>query len=279
MSSSLVDKSATCLYCSGTLISPWKWLPGVYCINLKDRTDRRHVAEQELHRTGLCTQTTFFIADRSPDKRKGFGCYESHKSVCQTAYQLNQFPILVLEDDFVFENKTADELSTDVRTGLESLPENWTRLQLGEFPLLTTGYNKYVNRSASTLTHAQILSKRGCIIMKDLPFYTGVCHDLLLAVSLPRSYSLKPMICYQRPLGTDNTSSTAERMFLNPVQMKRAHIVSPLLLATVSLLCSFVWFAILSILHLPKRIWLRALVSVLLVGVPLLIFVGLLAVT
>jgi GR25 family glycosyltransferase involved in LPS biosynthesis len=79
----------------------WGAFDRVYCISLKDRTDRREAAKREFARVGLLDRVEFVIVDRHPTDSEQ-GIFESHMSCVRAGLAAGAQRILIFEDDVVF---------------------------------------------------------------------------------------------------------------------------------------------------------------------------------
>jgi glycosyl transferase, family 25 len=81
-----------------------------YIINLKDRSDRRRLAEREFHKIGITipnNKIQFYTAIRPIDKGVfqdigTRGCFTSHKNILEIAHRDGLQNVLVFEDDVSF---------------------------------------------------------------------------------------------------------------------------------------------------------------------------------
>src|SRR6266481_1430155 len=81
-----------------------------YVINLSDRPDRRHQAEQEFRRAGINIpngNVQFYTAVRPTDKGRfenigTRGCFNSHRGILEIADQERLRNVLIFEDDVSF---------------------------------------------------------------------------------------------------------------------------------------------------------------------------------
>jgi hypothetical protein len=227
-----ISKSATCPYCQDETLqlgTGWSFLEGIYCITLQDRLDRQEIAEKELHRVGLCRFATMYRTAKSTYQTQTahHGVFMSHREITRVARDLGQSPILVLEDDFQFSNNLPlDQMPQYILESIQSLPSDWTRLQLGYWDLLAVPYNRHVNRTASVLAHAMIWSSRGRDLLADRSFHDKhFDHELAL---FPKSYSTRSLLTYQASLGTDNSDKAGEALILSPGGMEAVRIWYPL---------------------------------------------------
>jgi len=91
----------------------------IYCINLKERKDRKKLMQQQAKKYKL--DINFFNACK--DKKGWKGCLKSHLNILKDAKKRNFEKILILEDDCKILQKM--EIEED------KIPENWKMLYLG----------------------------------------------------------------------------------------------------------------------------------------------------
>jgi Glycosyltransferase family 25 (LPS biosynthesis protein) len=133
----------------------WSWTDAVYCINLRERSDRRREAEAEFRRVGLLPRVTFFLAER-PTRQEwdafcaagrgpsdgrvaltagSLGCWRSHRAVLEHARRLGHQRVLVFEDDVRFlPTLTPDVVGRGIPAMLAALPASADFFLLGYFP-------------------------------------------------------------------------------------------------------------------------------------------------
>lgn len=211
----------TCLFCIEHN-NIWSFLDGAIIISLKDRDDRYREASKEAHRVGLCQIAKFYRPLRDPN---GFrkGCWDSTSKVCQYGLDQGFQNELSLEDDFEFDTRfTPEEIASRIHEAMEELPSKWYRLSLGHQSWLRFPYRAHITRAMSVLTHAQIWSRRG---MEWMATHNYTCHrkmlesgvhvDGYISCNCPFSYSITPMIAFQRQLISDRDAKM-EYMVMQP---------------------------------------------------------------
>jgi len=244
-----VPRSEACAYCTNEAAvfgTGWEFLDQVYCITLKEREDRHVEAHAQLHQYGLCRKTQMYVTARSehPDEsqRSKHGIFMSHQQVCRIAKERQQSKVLVLEDDFLFRSDVAAEtIPTQIEQALQSLPEDWRRLNLGFVDLFGVRYNAHVTRSLSTTAHAVIWSAAGRDFLAGMSFQNEHVDNKL--VFLPRSFCIQPILVYQRGSFSTNTDSFIQTFFLNPSGMLAATIWIPIAYVLVWLILTLICFA------------------------------------
>lgn len=263
----LVEKRNECNFCK-TQENIWSFLDATYVTCLRDREDRYTKAVDEIHRTGLCQSNIFiFRPERSP---LGFvhGCWTSHQEIANHALRANYKIVLDLEDDFELDTKKkVEDISKQIQDTIQSLENyKWNRISLGHISWFSMVYNKYVKRSCTLLTHAQIWSESGLQWMKDHP-YDEVSKALKLQVdgfiswNLKFSYAIYPMVAFQRNLGSDRV---AHDPLLERDNMEATDIWIPSIWIGGILLF---FFPLVFILYRKHVGWKK------LVGIPLILFI------
>lgn len=124
--------------------NPFDYFDAIYCINLKERTDRWERCHVEFEKFGISDRVIQFSAIKpeyderwnrwTPWARPGFplpgavGCAESHRAVIKLAKEQTLNNVLVLEDDFV----VCDSWSENLESSLTDLIKyNWHLFYLG----------------------------------------------------------------------------------------------------------------------------------------------------
>ncbi len=243
-----IESVDNCTYCNSRE-NHWDFLDAVYVICLADRPDRLKSTLDEIHSCGLCqANTNIYLAQRSQD---GFvaGCWDSHVQVSKHALEKNQDVVLDLEDDFMFDKeRPLNEIISQIKESIAQLPpEKWNRLSLGHISWFKMPYSKNLDRAASVLTHAQIWSKRGLQWMVDHPYdeaskMFNIQIDGFISLRLSHSYSVRPMIAFQRNMGSDRVKFAD---IMQPEGLKATEVWIPGLYAFGLILaaCLFIFMA------------------------------------
>ena len=99
----------------------------IYCINLRKRTDRKAHAEKEFQKLGILNNVEFFYA-----LEKDTAVESLFSTVLKIVENKNNKPILIFEDDFIFDETTChylDELLPCVKD--ETNFDKWDLIRLG----------------------------------------------------------------------------------------------------------------------------------------------------
>ena len=129
----------------------------VYCINLKERKEKKKWIKKQMKRKGL--KFEFYTADKHKTDPKR-GCLESHLNIIKMALATNQKHILILEDDA----KIIKPIYS-----LPKFPNDWTMLYLGGTvrDIIKRYDDNWVQVSTWT-THAYILNLEDENFVKSL---------------------------------------------------------------------------------------------------------------
>ncbi len=210
-----------CPYCGGATgpaDADWSFLDRVYCISLQSRDDRARAVARELHRAGLCRQTSFYRPRKHPD-RPVAGIWESHRAVALQARADGLRQILVLEDDVLFSRRVDARTTARVAQALRSLPPDWTIFYLGHMTRWAYPVGWRVLRVSATAAHAYIASPRLLAWLADRPYGTPGVERVKLAgkgidsayALLPGTYALFPMIAVQSASPSDHFADSKEK--------------------------------------------------------------------
>lgn len=241
-----VTPHPNCQYCQ-TQTNVWTCIDRAVCISLANRDDRKAIADQELHRTGLCQITEFYRPQRDPH---GFvrGCWQSHVNVAEWALTQPELQkVLVLEDDFDMDpNVTAEQVAQEVTEALQKLPPTkWNRLSLGHYAWFSLPYAAGVTRANALLTHAQIWSRSGLQWMATHQHdgnTGGIMQvDGFISLRLSHSYAISPQRFGQKDIGSDNTVTPNANLALATLQTSDWTISGAWLIGTIVLGLIFIW--------------------------------------
>tara|TARA_A100001037_G_scaffold306597_1_gene353112 strand:+ start:33673 stop:34332 length:660 start_codon:yes stop_codon:yes gene_type:complete len=169
--------------------NPLDFFDAIYCINLKERTDRWDRCHAEFEKFGISDRVIQFSAikpeiderwDRpTPWARPGYprpgavGCAESHKAVIELAKEQNLNNVLVLEDDFV----VCENWSENLESSLNDLVKyDWHIFYLGYHLHRTWGMRR---RKGRNLKEMRSKKRRGIHLTVGLA-YNSTIFDYLI---------------------------------------------------------------------------------------------------
>ena len=92
----------------------------IVCINLLERDDRLDQAKKRFDQVGVGDLVSFVRVHRHP-KGGRYGCYESHRSVIEKAYQDGLTSVLIFEDDVLFKEgweKVIQDIHAFIQSGV-----------------------------------------------------------------------------------------------------------------------------------------------------------------
>ncbi|KIY41824.1 hypothetical protein TZ03_05215 [Pseudomonas sp. 10-1B] len=168
-------------------------IDGVFCISLKERTDRRELLEKEFEGSGLHIE--FLVVERDSGNSER-GCFDSHVKCATLAMERNYQRVLILEDDATlmeFEPVQVQQINSFMnRCDPEQL---YLGANLGKVWLT---WSKGIARVRAKGTHAYILTRKGCQhLLRHAP-YSGVAIDKVYSKHF-KSYMSFPMLSQQQP--------------------------------------------------------------------------------
>jgi glycosyl transferase family 25 len=168
-------------------------IDGVFCISLKERSDRRELLQREFAASGLDIE--FMLVDRdqySPER----GCFDSHMKCARAALDRGYRRILILEDDatlLTFDPIQVEQINKFFQRRDPEL--FYLGANLGKVWLTWT---RGIARVRARGTHAYILSARGCErLLEEAPF-NNVAIDRVLSKRF-KAYMAFPMLSQQQP--------------------------------------------------------------------------------
>jgi len=168
-------------------------IDGVFCISLRERTDRRDLLTREFEGSGL--NIAFLIVDRDSENPER-GCFDSHVTCAKMALERKYRRVLVLEDDatlLTFDPRQVHQINTFLN-GKE--PELfYLGANLGRVWLT---WHRGIARVRAKGTHAYILSSKGCERLVSRSPYTGTAIDKVYSKRF-RAYMAFPMLSQQQP--------------------------------------------------------------------------------
>ena len=198
----------------------WSFLGPIYCISLKDTTNRTYRAQKELCRAGMCGYAKFYQPDRDTSthiSKPGLrGCWESHRAI-----SFMKGNPCVFEDDVLFVKDIKKRYNIIRRAVLSVQARKWNIICLGCFPFGThkTKIKNVRKLSYFQATHAYIMGdelknwlqkhkyneqKRDRSFVAKVSRYVGI-YDLNVDVlgidayitHFPDMYMIYPTIAYQ----------------------------------------------------------------------------------
>jgi hypothetical protein len=188
----------------------WSFFEKVYCISLRERSDRRRQVNEELARVDLQDRVELHIVERHPLDRAQ-GIFESHMQCIQRGLERGAGNILIFEDD-VFSRSLDPSIVDRVCRALQERP-GWNALFLGciTSAIRNTGMPGVSEIDYRCLAHAYAL---------NTPFarritgetWKGIPIDDLLRRKCTNFFAISPMCAFQGLAGTDNQTDAINRL-------------------------------------------------------------------
>ena len=163
----------------------------IYCINLKERTDRKKHAQKEFRKIDIKENDVIFL-DLYRDKKGGiYGCYDSHMKVWNDFYKnhLDQELCIVFEDEF----EATENSILYFKKAISFIEKNKDKVDIlflhDSFIEYNDNYDKkdisntYFTRGYGFLTHVYIVTRKYIKSILDkndnhLPKPNGIHFDI-----------------------------------------------------------------------------------------------------
>jgi GR25 family glycosyltransferase involved in LPS biosynthesis len=141
----------------------YKLVDEIYCINLISRPDRYKIMKDFEKEENI--KLNFFRPERHPDGGR-MGCFTSHITIIQNAYDSGKNLIFIFEDDIIKTPSYKDICYNEINNFIKN-NQNWEMLQFGSFnpinSLLVPMNTKYKNISQyySFFASSYIINRKG----------------------------------------------------------------------------------------------------------------------
>lgn len=201
--------------------NPFNFFNKIYCINLKERTDRWEQCLKNFEKLEITNYERIDAIKVNGDlnsKRKGqIGCAMSFVKCFNDAILKKYENILILEDDFLFIDEK-EILFSKTLASINDLPNDWDSLYFGgtvvndynHIPIQKYSSNLFKLNSAHCL-HSVAFSKNGLLKIKDFfnkkdDWYLDLINkyeaiDIFFAKDYQHqtnSFISKELLCYQK---------------------------------------------------------------------------------
>ena len=183
----------------------WDFFCKIYCVSVRERTDRRTEARKQFATVGLLDRVEFYIVERDehPEDIER-GIYESHIKCIQKGIDAGARHILIFEDDILFDRFDPEKLKACTRF-LQSKKE-WKILLLG---CLINGVKPTESKAVMevkhrSLSHAYALNRNFAREINRIP-WPGGAYDCLFCRYGEGVYAIYPSIAFQSDSPSGNT--------------------------------------------------------------------------
>ncbi len=182
--------------------TPWAFFDRLYCISLRDRTDRRERARLEFSRMGILGRVEFVLVDKDRNDPCR-GIFASHLLCMEKAIDAGAQQWVVFEDDLVFHRYDPKVLKNALKH--LSACSTWTLLFFG---CLIKGSSKTSNPGVKkiryqALTHAYAVSRAFGKKIASQP-WRGTPYDVMLRTLCDDYLGITPFFAFQSNAETDN---------------------------------------------------------------------------
>jgi GR25 family glycosyltransferase involved in LPS biosynthesis len=189
---------------AATTTGPWSIFDRIYCISLKNRTDRRAVAQAHFARVGLADAVQFVLVDKDSDDSER-GIYESHLLCMKMGLAAGARRMLIFEDDVVF-HRVSPALIKDMISFLEA-NDDWRFFFLGCLVNRSekTAYPSVVRIEYRSLAHAYVVTAACARELVEQHPWSGRAFDAMLRdMQSDQLFALYPSVAFQSNAASDN---------------------------------------------------------------------------
>jgi len=193
-----------------TNLDPWRFFDRIYCISLKERSDRRDEARRQFASVGLLPRVEFVVVTPHPGNPEQ-GIFESHLACLRRGVKAGAQTVLIFEDDIQFPRFDPARLA-DACTALANLPD-WNGFFLGA---ITSGSHRTSSPSLRRiryrcLTHGYAVSRVFAEQLLAHP-WTGTPYDGVLRQIQNNFFAVRPMCAFQGQAKSDNRTVIIDRL-------------------------------------------------------------------
>ena len=183
-------------------MSCWNFIDRLYCINLRNRPDRRRRSASQFEKIGALKSIEYMTTERHPQNSEQ-GIYESHIHCIQKGLEAQARSIAVFEDDVVFENFDPERLENCVRFIIDQ--PHWDALFFGclvtrSWPTSSSAVRRIHYRS---LAHAYVLNRPFAEKLVKIP-WSGRPFDAILHDFVRSAFVVYPSFAFQGSTRSDN---------------------------------------------------------------------------
>jgi len=180
----------------------WDLFDSIYCISVKQRTDRREEVLRQFDRLGIAKRVQFMLVERHPTNSEQ-GIYESHVKCLREGLSAGARHMVVFEDDVVFERYDPARFEEGIAF-LRNHPD-WAILFLGCLVKRSRPTDVPAIRRVEyrCLTHAYAISQSFALNVIEKPWQDIPYDDMLSRLNAPY-FVVNPTFAFQSGAVSDN---------------------------------------------------------------------------
>ena len=180
----------------------WDLFDRIYCISVKERTDRREEVLRQFGRVGIAEKVQFMLVDRHPTDSEQ-GIYESHIRCLRDGLEAGARHMVIFEDDVVFERYDPSRFEEGVAF-LRNHPD-WAILFLGCLVKRSrpAGVPAVRRVEYRCLTHAYAISQSFALNIAEKP-WQNIPFDVMLSRLNAPYFVVNPTFAFQSDAASDN---------------------------------------------------------------------------
>lgn len=185
----------------------WDLFDRIYCISVKERTDRREKALGQFEQIGIAERVRFMLVERHPTNSEQ-GIYDSHIRCIRDGLETGARHMVIFEDDVVFERYDPSKLEAGAAFLKDQ--DDWAILFMGCL----------VKRSRPTdvpavrridyrcLTHAYAINRPFALRVAEKP-WRNIPFDVMLSRLNAPCFIVSPAFAFQSDAASDNVRRKA----------------------------------------------------------------------
>ena len=186
------------------LANGWDFFDRIYCITLKERTDRREKVLRQFDTLGIAGRVQFMIAGRHPTDSEQ-GIYESHIACLRDAIETGARRMVIFEDDVVFERYDSDRFDEGI--AFLRTHSDWAILFLGCLVKRSRPTDVPMIRQIKyrCLTHAYAINQPCARRVVEKP-WQKIPYDVMLSRlnETETAFAICPTFAFQSDAASDN---------------------------------------------------------------------------
>jgi GR25 family glycosyltransferase involved in LPS biosynthesis len=191
----------------------------VFCINLKERTDRYEQSKELFDKLNIPVE--YLFVDKHPSNGS-IGCFESHINAVKKSYYKGDNYVLIFEDDIVETSSFNETVMLDIsqflkNTDCEYFQLGYSILDMTEFISFVSAKTHMINNTCimeynGLLCHSYILNRNGMKRIIDHYETANTTHIDVFYKDLFKGASICPLL-FEQNFCMKSDNSKAENMY------------------------------------------------------------------
>jgi hypothetical protein len=181
----------------------WDFFERIYCISVKERTDRRSSARAAFERVGLSGRVEFVLVDKHVQNSER-GIYESHMKCLRAGLKAGAQRIVVFEDDILIDRSSPRTLADGVEFMKSGHP--WNMFFFGCFVAgcRRTEFRSVLKVKYRCTAHAYVVNRPFAEKLVAMEWEGLAFDNVLRGLNDDHFYAAYPAFAFQSASPTDN---------------------------------------------------------------------------